>query len=135
MSGEFQLVFKRLRHILEEHGAGLAVGADTSKHYGLEAPVGPATVRAWGGKQKHPTIPVAWVKVGKAYVSYHLMGVYCDRALLAGCTKQLRARMQGKSCFNFSALNESLFKELEELTIKSIRGMERGGFILRADSP
>ncbi|RYF93642.1 MAG: hypothetical protein EON95_08230 [Caulobacteraceae bacterium] len=56
------------------------------------------------------------VRVGKAYVSYHLMPVYTHPALAAKISPALRRRMQGKSCFNFKAHDEALFDELEALT-------------------
>ena len=45
-------------------------------------------------KHKKP-MPIAWVEVGKNYVSFHHMGVYCAPELLAGASKKLKARMQG----------------------------------------
>ena len=74
-------------------------------------------------------MPVAWVQVGKAYVSFHLMGVYGNPKLLDGVSEKLLARMQGKSCFNFKVVDEELFGELEQLTVKSIAGMRTAGFI------
>ena len=129
MSPEFESVFSRLRDILKAHADGFTVGRDTADHYSLEAPAGPATLRAWGGKVKSRTIPIAWVQVGKAYVSYHLMGIYGNPKLLDRYSKELKARMQGKSCFNFKTVNESLFKELERLTTKLITGMRKAGYI------
>ena len=129
MASEFQSVFARLRDILKAHADGFTVGRDTANHYRLEAPAGPATLRAWGGKVKSRTIPIAWVQVGKAYVSYHLMGIYGNPKLLDRCSKELKARMQGKSCFNFKTVNESLFEELERLTTKLIAGMRKAGYI------
>jgi hypothetical protein len=41
----------------------------------------------------------------------------------------LRAHMQGKSCFNFKAVDETLFGELERLTAESFIGMRRAGYI------
>ena len=96
------------------------------------APVGPATVQAWRGQVKRGAIPVAWVQVGKAYVSYHLMGVYGNSKLLAGVSEQLRSRMQGKSCFNFKEVDEVLFEELERLTIESLTEMRKVGYISEA---
>ena len=52
----------------------------------------------------------------KAYVSYHLMPVYSHAALAATIPPELKARMQGKSCFNFKAENPALFDQLEVLT-------------------
>ena len=108
MSPEFIPVFKRLRGILEKHAANFAVGQTREDYYGLEAPVGPTTLRAWRGKLKTPTMPVAWVQSGKAYVSYHLMGVYGRPKLLEACSKELRARMQGKSCFSFKTVDDGV---------------------------
>ncbi|MEO6103348.1 MAG: hypothetical protein ABIP44_06880 [Pseudoxanthomonas sp.] len=56
------------------------------------------------------------VQTKKSYVSYHLMPVYEDPTLLAGITDALRKKMQGKSCFNFTAEDPLLFRELDTLT-------------------
>ena len=61
----------------------------------------------------------AGTRVGKNYVSYYLMPVYGLPELLAGISPELRRRQQGKSCFNFSAIDESLMAELEVLTERS----------------
>ena len=79
-------------------------------------------------KLKRPVIPVAWVQMGKAYVSYHLMGMYGNAALIEGMSKGLKARMQGKTCFNFTTPDETLFKELDELTGESIISFKKAGF-------
>ena len=60
----------------------------------------PATLKGWGGKAKRPTIPVAWTEIGKAYVSFHLMGL---EAVSASISPGLKTHLQGKTCFNFSA--------------------------------
>ena len=78
---------------------------------------------------KKPIIPVAWVQVGKAYVSYHLMGVYGNTRLRDAMSKELKARMQGKTCFNFKVVDEKLFKELDRLTAQSIAGFRKAGYI------
>src|SRR5205085_2048008 len=122
-------VFHRLREILQKHAGAFRVERDTADHYSLHGPVGPATLRAWRGKMRSDTIPVAWVQIGKAYVAYHLMGVYGNRSLLQGCTPELRSRMQGKSCFNFKQVDDALFRELEQLTARSLAGMKAAGFI------
>jgi hypothetical protein len=58
----------------------------------------------------------AGVREGKNYVSYHLMPVAGCRELLDGMSPELRKRMQGKACFNFTEVDERLFKELASLT-------------------
>ena len=62
----------------------------------------------------------AGTRVGKRYVSYYLMGVYGASGLLDDLSPELRRRMQGKSCFNFTKIDESLFAELADLTARSI---------------
>jgi hypothetical protein len=120
-------VFHALRRVLEKHAATLVVGEDTATKYCLEAAVGPATLHAWGGKLRRPRIPVAWVEVGKSYVSYHLMGVAVP-AVQAGMTHALKARMQGKTCFNFTATDPALLTELGSLTAASISAFKKAGF-------
>ena len=56
------------------------------------------------------------VQVKKRYVSFHLMPVYVNPALLQEISPALKKRMQGKSCFNFASSDPSVFKELAALT-------------------
>ena len=135
MNTEFESIFVRLRGILEKHSAALTVKADAPRHYSLTASAGPAALQAWGGKLKRPMIPVAWVQVGKAYVSYHLMGFYGNTRLLDGMSKELKARMQGKTCFNFKVVDEKLFKELDRLTARSIAAFRKAGYISEISEP
>jgi hypothetical protein len=122
-------IFKRLRTILQEQQANFPVKSDTATLFSLEAPVGPATIKAWGGKAKAPSIPVAWVEVEKNYVSFHLMGIYMNPKLEAKLSGSLRTRMQGKSCFNFKAIDETLFQELGKVTAESLAALKKGGFV------
>ena len=129
MSGTFQPVFARLRDLLQAHEGGFAVTHNTPDRYGLEAPVGPTTVKAWGGKLKTAKIPVAWVEIRKTYVTYHLMGVNANTKLIANLSKPLRARMQGKTCFNFTTVDDALLQELQTVTAESLRGLKKAGFV------
>ena len=58
----------------------------------------------------------AGVRKGKRYVSYHLFTVYLEPGQLEGVSPELRKRMQGKSCFNFTRVDDQLFDELDRLT-------------------
>src|SRR2546428_2346569 len=129
MPSEFESIFIRLRAILQKHAGTLLVKENTPGCYCLEASAGPAAVRVWGGKVKKPMIPVAWVQIGKAYVSYHLMGVYGNAKLVSGMSKELKARMQGKTCFNFKRNDEALFKELEQITAQGLAAFRKAGYI------
>lgn len=120
MSQEFASVFSSLREILKRNAGKLKVKENSATCYSLE-----------GGL--HPThrtpMPIAWVTVGKAYVSFHHMAVYARPDLLKGISKELKARMQGKSCFNFKAVDQALFAELENLTIKGFDAFRNASFM------
>ena len=133
MKAEFEPVFARLRGILQREAGGFIVTEDRPQRYCLSGPVGPATLQAWHGKMKSPTIDVAWVQIGKAYVSFHHMALYGSARLRATLSKELLGRMQGKTCFNFKTVDEPLFEELETLTARGCRGIKKAGFV-RASS-
>ncbi len=56
------------------------------------------------------------VRTGKAYVSFHLMPLYCFPELSGSMSPALKKHMQGKACLNFTTVDSSLFKELRGLT-------------------
>jgi hypothetical protein len=56
------------------------------------------------------------VRLGKSYVSYHLFPVYRCPELLKGLSERLRARRQGKACFNFKTVEPGLVEERTRLT-------------------
>jgi hypothetical protein len=120
MSSKFDPVFARLREVLAKHSAGLAVSEDAPGRYCLSGGLHP--------KHKQP-MAIAWVEVGKAYVSYHLMPVYGYPKLLDNYSKALKARMQGKSCFNFKAVDDGLFEELDRLTAQSLAVFAKAGYL------
>jgi hypothetical protein len=65
------------------------------------------------------------VEIKKNYVSFHLIPVYADPALLKGTSPALLKRMQGKSCFNFTAIEASQLEELAALTRKGFAGFTK----------
>jgi len=119
MKPAFESIFIRLRKILTPYATRLTVSADTSDHYCLVLTASPKLKKAF---------PVAWVQVGKGYVSYHFMPVYMFPQLRERMTEKLQARMQGKSCFNFKAVDEALFKELETVTAEGFAICRKAGF-------
>lgn len=58
----------------------------------------------------------AAIRMGKNYVSYHLMPVYMNPAMQKRIPPELKKRMQGKACFNFSEVDSALFSQLADLT-------------------
>ena len=106
---DFPIVAARLRAILEANADGMKLTADPSGAVKLERL--PATA---------PQDYVAGTRIGKTYVSYYLMPVYGMPELLAGVSPELRRRMQGKACFNFTRVDETLLAELAVLTADGI---------------
>lgn len=113
-------MFLRLREVLANYSAGLTVSEDSPRRYCLECGLHPT--------HKRP-MPIAWVRIDKNYVSYHLMPVYSCPKLLDHISQKLRARMQGKSCFNFKAVDEGLFGELNRLTKRSFEAFQKAGYL------
>jgi hypothetical protein len=69
------------------------------------------------------------VRTGRSYVSFHLMPVYLWPELLDGISDRLRSRMQGKSCFNFTAPDGDLLSELAELTNRGAAKYREAGYV------
>ena len=127
MPDNFNEIFAQLRAILQKHTGRLTVAADTPTRFCLECTPGP---KLTGPKLKRKgPMPLAWVQIDKNYVSYHLMPVYGCPQLLDRFSAKLRARMQGKSCFNFTKVDAGLFQELDQLTGESFNAFKRGGFM------
>lgn len=100
-------VFERLRDILIPYANDLDLKIDTPDSVYID------TLHIM--KNKKPLFFGA-VQIKKRYVSYHLMPVYVSPNLLDNVSDELRRRMQGKSCFNFSTVDNTLFDELRQLT-------------------
>ena len=71
-------------------------------------------------------------KVGKRYVSFHLMPVYAFPDLLDNISPGLLKRMQGKSCFNVTKVDEAVLAELTDLTRLGYRPLEANGLLENA---
>ena len=76
-------------------------------------------------------VSFAGVRLGKRYVSYYLMSVYAEPTLLDGLSEGLRKRMQGKSCFNFTRVDDGLFDELADLTARGREAFADAGLLAR----
>ena len=109
-AADLAAVHDRLRAILAPYRGRLHVAREGPGGMTLELPE--YAGRPWGF--------AAGTRLGKRYVSYYLMGVYGDEGLDASISPELKRRMQGKSCFNFTKIDEALFRELAALTAKSI---------------
>lgn len=98
--------FASLKAILTPFAQHLSVKEDTPASYYLET-----KTKSYRGK------PMFFAAVmSKSYVSFHLMPVYWKPELLVNLSADLRAKMQGKSCFRFRRVDPALFAELAALT-------------------
>lgn len=102
-------IFAQLKSILKKYSSALTVVHDKKDHYYLNTP----------GKDSKKEEFFAAVQVKKAYVAFHLMPVYYYPELLEDVSEELKRKMQGKSCFNFKAVENNLFQELSALTERS----------------
>ena len=113
---DFSSVFEQLKSILKPYAEKLTLKVDTSDTYYIDGPFS----EKW---KKQLFFGSAQVK--KNYVSFYLMPVYMYPELLQGISPELRKRMQGKSCFNFKKMEPELFKELSDLTRKSVNKFQQ----------
>ena len=117
---KMEAAFERLTTLLAPYQDELIVKTDEPGHLYLDAPPSPSYPNG---------LFFGAVKIGKSYVSFHLMPVNVHPELLEGISPDLRKRMQGKSCFNFAAPDETLFAELENLTRAGFEAYGRDGTI------
>ena len=109
---DLAIVYAELRRVMERHADALVTASESATAVSFEkAASGPADASRWYGA----------VQTKKNYVSYHLMPVYEHPDLLDGISPELRARLHGKSCFNFRAVDTVLFDELDALTARGFR--------------
>lgn len=104
-SRQFDAVYAGLCRILRRHEGKLSV---------VEEKPGTLWMNVAGAVFRGRPLSFGGVRIGKNYVSYYLMPVYMCKAV----PPELKKRMQGKACFNFTEVDEKLFGELDKLTAK-----------------
>ncbi len=117
---DFPTVFDQLKAVLKPYEPRLSVTANDSEGYSLDT-------HQLGPNKKPMFFGAAVIK--KNYVSFHLMPVYVHPELLEGISDGLRKRMQGKSCFNFKALDEDTLAELRQLTERGFEAFRKDGLV------
>jgi hypothetical protein len=125
MTTAFDDTFAALKQVLRRQLGKLDAKADTATEYTL---VGrrPSPFPQHKG---HPMF-FASVRIGKAYVSFHLLPLYMNEALTKTVSPALKKRMQGKACFNFkTAPDAALLKELERLTQDGFKAFDDKGWL------
>jgi len=109
----FDGVFAALKEILEPYEKHLHVLPYKPEYYCLVT-----RLAVHNGKP----VWFAAIRMGKNYVSYHFMPVYMNPAMQKRIPPELKKRMQGKACFNFSEVDPALFRQLADLTAAGFEG-------------
>jgi hypothetical protein len=117
---DFATVFTALRKLLDPFLGEIQVQTDKPGNYYTEIP----TIFHRG-----KPLYFAGVRTGKNYVSFHLLPVYFAPELLKGMSPALKKRMQGKACFNFTAVDETCFAELGRLTAAGLKVFKSQKFL------
>ena len=118
---DFSRIFAALKPVMAEEEGRLAVQKDTSSEYSLVTK-GPSPF------PQHKGQPMWFgaVKLGRAYVSFHLMPLYMSPTLEKEISPALKKRMQGKTCFNFKSVpDEELLADLKKLTAACAAAWEK----------
>jgi hypothetical protein len=112
MTADFAAVFAALKPVLAKYAKRMSVKTDTPTEYTL-------LTKSASPFPQHKGQPLYFgsVRLGKAYVSFHLVPLYMCPELTKGIAPALKKRMQGKACFNFKSDPEAeLIAELKRLT-------------------
>jgi len=118
MPSDLRTVFDQLRQILTPYEPKMDIAQDTARMYMLNT--------RHLLKKNYPLMFGA-VRLGKNYVSYHLMSVYASPDV--PMSPELKKRMQGKACFNFKEVDERLFKELAKITKEGAKRFSNEKFV------
>jgi len=118
MPSDLRTVFDQLRQILTPYEPKMNIAQDTARMYMLNT--------RHLLKKNYPLMFGA-VRLGKNYVSYHLMSVYASPDVTM--SPELKKRMQGKACFNFKEVDERLFKELAKITKEGAKRFSNEKFV------
>jgi hypothetical protein len=117
---DFAAVFAALREILTPYEGRLSPREKGDGYYYVES-LEPT--------YKNRPMFFAGVKAGKNYISYHLLPVYMNPKLNQAIPPELKKRMQGKACFNFTVIDPPVFKQLRALTQTAYKDFKDRGWL------
>jgi hypothetical protein len=90
---------------------------------------GDYSLNAGYSEQYKKVIWFGGVKKMKNYVSYHLIAVYACPQICKELSPELRRRLHGRSCFNFTELNDSILNELSSVTARSVEAFRKAKWL------
>jgi len=102
MPDDFAAIYAALKPVFGKYEKRLSVKIDTASEYTLET-------RSPSPFPQHKGQPMYFggLRMGKAYVSFHLMPLYMCEVLDDEISPALKKRMRGKSCFNFKSIPDA----------------------------
>lgn len=118
-------VFAALRKLLQSFKGEISTETDKPDNYHTAIPT-----LLHRGKPLY----FAGVKIGKNYVSYHLLPLYYNPALNAQVSAELKKRKQGMACFNFTSVDDARFAELSKLTATGLKMFKTAEFRRKLES-
>ena len=101
-----------MKSVFAKYAKRLSVKADTPTEYTL-------LTKSPSPFKQHKGQPLYFgsVRLGKAYVAFHLVPLYMCPELAKCVTPALKKRMQGKTCLNFKSVPEpEVMADLKRLT-------------------
>ena len=117
INDDFAAVYAAIKPVLEKHSKRFSLKANSSSGITLETK-SPSPFQ----QHKGQGLFFAGIRIGKAYVSFHLMPIYMCPELNKLISPGLKKRMQGKACFNFKTVPEpALLNELKQLTDSCVK--------------
>jgi hypothetical protein len=115
-----QEIFARLKAILQLYAPEMVIVKDEPGNFYLD------TVYRFKNRK---SLFFGAVTIRKNYVSFHLFPLYTCPVLFESLSDGLKARMQGKSCFNFKKVDTELFEELAQLTQAGFERFQSAAFL------
>jgi hypothetical protein len=117
MTSDFAATFAALKPVLGKYEKRLSVKTDTPIEYTV-------LTKSASPFPQHKGEPLYFgsVRLGKAYVSFHLIALYMCPEMHKSITPALKKRMQSKTCFNFKTQPEpELMADLKKLTAEAAK--------------
>src|SRR5258708_35529233 len=117
MTSDFAAIFAALKPVFGKYEKRLSVKADTPVEYTVVTK-SPSPYPQHKGQPQY----FGSVRLGKAYVSFHLVPLYMCPPMQKSISPALQKRMQGKGCFNFTTRPEpELMAGLKQMTPDAIK--------------
>jgi hypothetical protein len=124
MASDLNLIFHRLKAILEPYGDHLEVTKSLDTAFELQG-TKPITM----GKKSMDRVFFGSVVIGSGKVTYHFFPVYTHPQVFAPLPEKLAKAFGGKSCIHVKREDPELYALLEEMTEKGFELYRMNGWL------